>query len=72
MDNISSIAAPDVGSVELFKPRFLRLPSSVSFSRFFGSIGDAHRMALVDPYTSPRLQPRILTDDALEGRDPTW
>lgn len=72
MENISSIAAPDVGRVELPGPRFLWLSTSGSLSRVFGLIGDAHRMAFVDPYTSPRPQPQILPDDDLEGRDPAW
>lgn len=34
-------------------------------------IGNALRMAYVDPYTSLRGQSEIVDDD-LEGRDPNW
>lgn len=34
-------------------------------------LGDAFKMAYVDPYAG-RRGPRVLPDDAPEGRDPDW
>ena len=35
-------------------------------------VGDAFRMAYVDPYVSHGRQPKIAPDKDFEGRDPTW
>jgi len=35
-------------------------------------VGDAFRMAYVDPLVSHDRQPKIAPDKDFEGRDPTW
>ena len=35
-------------------------------------LGDAFKMAYVDPFISDRRRPQVVPDDDLEGRDPTW
>ncbi|TPI12009.1 hypothetical protein FJW06_18460 [Mesorhizobium sp. B4-1-3] len=37
-----------------------------------GVVGDALRMAYVDPCATLGRQSQIIPDDNLEGRDPTW
>ncbi len=45
---------------------------AVSLAAISALLGDAFKMAYVDPYTSHRRRPQALPDDDLEGRDPTW
>ena len=35
-------------------------------------LGDAFKMAYVDPYTSHRRRPQVVPDDDLQGRYPSW
>ena len=35
-------------------------------------LGDAFKMAYVDPYIGRSRQPQVVPDDDLDGRDPTW
>ena len=58
----------------LYLPR-LRLPKlaiGASLAAVSGLVGDAFKLACVDPYTSPRRQPQIVPDYDLKGRDPSW
>ncbi len=70
---VSSYAiAPPTSSTTgrcLPRPRFPKLAASLK--ALPGLIGDAFRMAYVDPYAS-RRRPRAAPDDALGGRDPGW
>ena len=62
--------APIVRRVNLPRLRFAKIVASlVAIS---GLVGDAFRMAHVDPYINLRRQPNVVPDDALDGRDPTW
>lgn len=49
-----------------------RLGIGASFAAISGLLGDAIRMAYLEPYAARRGQPRIAKDDDPEGRDPTW
>jgi len=66
----------DIFTTAAIAIRRLRLPGfpgsaiGASLSALFGSIGDALKMAYVNPYVS-RRQP-LAPDDDLEGRDPNW
>ena len=51
---------------------FPRLAIGASLAAISGLMGDALKMAYVDPYTSRRRQPQVVPDDDLEGRDPSW
>ena len=44
---------------------------AASLAAMFAVLGDALKMAYVEPYTSHR-RPQVLPDDDPEGRDPTW
>lgn len=51
---------------------FPRLAIGVSLNAIAGLVGDALKMAYVDPYASLGRQPQVAPDDDLEGRDPSW
>ena len=72
MTDISTITPATTRRFKLPRPSYPRLAFGASLGAMFGLMGDAHRMAFVDPYTGPRRQPQIIPDDDLEGRDPTW
>ena len=62
--------APIVRRLNLPRLRFAKIVASlVAIS---GLVGDAFHMAHVAPYTNLRRQPKVVPDDALDGRDPTW
>jgi hypothetical protein len=52
--------------------RFPRLKVGASLAALFGLVGDAFKMAYVDPYIGHGRRPPVVPDDDLEGRDPTW
>ncbi|RUX77265.1 hypothetical protein EN925_20040 [Mesorhizobium sp. M7A.F.Ca.US.006.04.2.1] len=58
--------------LNLSKPSFAWLQIGASLAAMSGFVGDALKMAFVDPYTSLRRQPEVVPEDDLEGRDPTW
>ncbi len=72
MTDISTIAATFIRRADATPQAVPRLPIAASFWAKFGLVGDAYRMAYVDPYTSLRRQPQIIPDDDLKGRDPSW
>jgi hypothetical protein len=63
-----------ITSRRLSLPRlsFPRLAIGASLNAVFGLLGDALKMAYVDPYTSLPRKPHVIPDDDLEGRDHTW
>ena len=36
------------------------------------ALGDAFKMAYLDPYTNAGRPPEVVPDEDLEGRDPNW
>lgn len=72
MTDISTTLATNSQCADLPQQRRPRLTIGASLGAIFGLMGDAHRMAYLDPFTGRGGQPHIVPDDALEGRDPTW
>ena len=72
MTDISTTAPITVRRLSLSRLSFPRLGIGASLAAISGLMGDALKMAYVDPYTSHRRQPQIVPDDDLEGRDPSW
>ncbi|MBZ9734074.1 hypothetical protein LB534_07810 [Mesorhizobium sp. CA18] len=59
-----------VRRLKLLRRGFPRLGASLN--AMSGLVGDALKMAYVDPYASHGRQSQVVPDDDLEGRDPTW
>ncbi len=57
---------------KLARLSFPRLAIGASLNAISGLVGDALKMAYVDPYASLGRQPQVAPDDDLEGRDPSW
>ena len=55
---------------KLARLSFPRLAIGASLNAISGLVGDALKMAYVDPYAS--LGHQVAPDDDLEGRDPSW
>jgi hypothetical protein len=72
MTDISPIAPIAVRRSNLQRINIPRLRIGASLAAISGLLGDAFKMAYVNPYTSLRRQRQIVPDDDLEGRDPTW
>ena len=72
MTDISTIAPITVRRLSLPRPSLPRLAIGASLVAISGLLGDAFKMAYVDPYTSLGRRPQVVPDDDLEGRDPTW
>jgi hypothetical protein len=72
MTDISAAAPITVRRLNLPRPSFPRLAIGASLAGMFSLVGDALNMAYVAPYSSIRRRPRVVPDDDLEGRDPTW
>lgn len=54
------------------KLRLPRIAMGASLDAIAGLLGHAFNLTYVDPYTSLRRQPRVTSDNDLEGRDPDW
>ena len=64
---------PTIGRrLKLPRLSFPRFAIGASFNAICGLVGDALKMAYVDPYASLGRQPQVAPDDDLEGRDPSW
>ena len=72
MTDISTTAPITGRRLGLSRLSFPRLAIGASLNAISGLMGDALKMAYVDPYTSRRREPQIVPDDDLEGRDPSW
>ncbi|MDQ6433649.1 hypothetical protein RB623_06250 [Mesorhizobium sp. LHD-90] len=70
MTDISADAPITVRRSDLQQPSIPMLRIGASLAAISALLGDALKMAYVDPYTSHR--PHIAPDDGLEGRDPEW
>ncbi|AZO33238.1 hypothetical protein EOA27_26070 [Mesorhizobium sp. M2A.F.Ca.ET.037.01.1.1] len=65
--------APITGRpLKLPRRSFARLAIGASLNGISRLVGDALKMAYVDPYASLARQPQVAPDDELEGRDPSW
>jgi hypothetical protein len=65
-------AGPNTVQPLKLRRRFPRLAIGASLNAISGLVGDALKMAYVDPYATLGRQPQVVPDDNLEGRDPTW
>lgn len=72
MMNISGIIATNIPHADLPRPGVPRLSVFASLGALFGLMGDAYRMAYVDPFAGLRRQTQILPEDDPDGRDPAW
>ena len=72
MTDISTTAPITIRRLNLPRLSFPRLGIGASLAAISGLLGDAFKMAYVDPYTSHGRRPQVVPDDDLEGRDPTW
>ncbi|MDG4880138.1 hypothetical protein [Mesorhizobium sp. WSM4884] len=67
------ITAPTAGRrLNLLRLGFPRLAIGASLSAMTSLMGDALKLAYVDPYVSVRREAPAAPDDNLEGRDPAW
>lgn len=67
MTDISTDVAIAVRSSEARRPSF---GIGAQSAALFALLGDALKMAYVDPYASRR--PEVTPDEGLGGRDPRW
>lgn len=72
MTDISTTAPTTIRRLNQPRLSFPRPAIGASLAAISGLVGNAISMGYVEPYTSLRRQPRIVPDDDLEGRDPTW
>jgi hypothetical protein len=72
MTDISTIAPITIRRLNLPQLSSSRLGIGASLAAIAGLVGDALNMVYVAPYTSLAGQSRVVPDDDLEGRDPTW
>lgn len=72
MADISTTVPTTIRRLKSLRPSFPKLAIGASLAAMPRLVSESFRMAYVTPYTSLRHQPRIVPDDDLEGRDPTW
>lgn len=72
MTDISTTAPNTIRRLNLPWLSFPRPAIGASLAAIPGLVGDAFKMAYVDPYTSLRRQMPAVPDDDLEGRNPAW
>lgn len=72
MTDIRTIARIAIRRLKLPRPSLPKLAIRASLCAISGLVGDAFKMAYVDPYTSRRRQSEVAPDDDPEGRDPRW
>ena len=72
MTDISSVAPIASRRSSFQRPNIPALRIGASFLAISVLLGDAFKMAYVDPFTSHRRRPQVVPDDDLEGRDPSW
>lgn len=70
MTDFTSIAPISIRRFSLPRPSLPRIGIGASLDAIARLIGDALKMAYVDPYT--RRQPAAAFDHELESRDPNW
>ena len=71
MPDTSTTAQITIRRLKLPRPSFPWLAIGATLAAICGAMGNAFKMAYVDPYTSHGRQPAV-PDDDLEGRDPNW
>jgi hypothetical protein len=72
MTEISTTVPTTIRRLNLPRPNIPMLRIGASLTAISVLLGDALKMAYVDPYTSHGRRPQVVPDDDLEGRDPTW
>lgn len=72
MTGISAIAPIAICRSNLRRLDILTLRIGASLAAISALLGDAFKMAYVDPYTSRSRRLLVVPDDELEGRDPDW
>ncbi|MFI0845958.1 hypothetical protein [Mesorhizobium sp. IMUNJ 23232] len=71
MTDMSTTTPTTIRRLTLPRPSFPWLAIGATLAAICGVMGNAFKMAYVDPYASHGRQP-VVPDDDLEGRDPTW
>ena len=72
MSEVSTTAPIAIRRSDLKRLNIPTLRIGASFVAISVLLGDAFKMAYVDPFTSHRRRPPAVPDDDLEGRDPSW
>lgn len=72
MTDISTSAPISSRRSNFQRPSILARRIAASLAAISAVLGDAFKMAYVEPYTSHGRRQQALPDDDLEGRDPTW
>ena len=72
MTDISTNAPITIRRLNLPRPSFPKLGIGASLAAISSLVGDALKMAYVEPYTIHRRRPQVVPDDDLDGRDPNW
>lgn len=72
MTDISTDAPVAVCRSNLQRLNIPRLGIGASLAAISGLLGDAFKMAYVAPYSNHGRRPQVVSDDDLEGRDPSW
>jgi hypothetical protein len=72
MADISSPAPTTIRRLKLPRLRLPKLAIGASLAAISGLVGDAFKLACVDPYAKIYRQPPIVPDEDLGGRDPSW
>jgi hypothetical protein len=72
MTDISGVAPIANRRSNLQRPNIPALRIGASFLAISVLLGDAFKMAYMDPYASLGRKPPTVPDDDLAGRDPTW
>ena len=72
MTDISTIVPTALRRFDLRRPNIPTLGIGASLAAIPRLLGDAFKMAYVDPYTSHGRRPQVVADDDFEGRDPSW
>ena len=72
MTDFTSTAPLSLSRSSLPRLRLPKIGVGASLAAIAGLFGHALNLAYVDPYTSLKLEPSVIPDDDLEGRDPNW
>jgi hypothetical protein len=70
--DLSHIAPVATRRSDAQRPNVPTLRIAAPLAAIFVLLGNAFKMAYVDPYSSRDRGPQVAPDDDLKGRDPSW